>query len=229
MIREAKRLGKIPGVAPRTDEARCRDFANSRAAQSDRHAALQHVGLAVPFARASQWRSCHMADAIAARVRLEQGSERASAPRYRDPRPPPAAARAGAAATPLAPCSCPTFVSVPCLGGTLRGRTLIGQSVPLAGAPDRAGRLPAALDTQDQPTARRRRPLRQTSPPGRFLAPQSLSPSPGQDRASRGRLACWLQLPGRAPARVRCSCSCSSRRFARRARCLARISSRWAA
>ena len=74
LIREAKRLGKIPGVAPRTDEARCRDFANSRAAQSDRHAALQHVGLAVPFARASQWRSCHMADAIAARVRLEQGS-----------------------------------------------------------------------------------------------------------------------------------------------------------
>ena len=74
LIREAKRLGKIPGVAPRTGEARCRDFANSRVAQSDRHAALQHVGLAVPFARAPPWRSCHMADAIGARERLERGS-----------------------------------------------------------------------------------------------------------------------------------------------------------
>ena len=50
LIREAKRLGKAPGVAPGTDEARvAADFANSRAAQNDHHAALHNLLLANPF------------------------------------------------------------------------------------------------------------------------------------------------------------------------------------
>src|SRR3954447_6833329 len=49
LIREAKRLGKAPGVAPRTGEERSRDFANSMATQSDCHAALHKLVLASPF------------------------------------------------------------------------------------------------------------------------------------------------------------------------------------
>ena len=75
MIREAKRLGKAPGVAPRTGEAALPRLRHRMVAQNDHHAALHNLLLANPFGQQLSSRSPFHREGVALPIATVRAAE----------------------------------------------------------------------------------------------------------------------------------------------------------